>query len=100
MSRKTKKPKETHWLLCAPATADWMAQHSTFDKCCDLCNQRIMIAPTSQHLVKKGIRLICWSCFDTRELLKDDIEIRLPAPAEQMLDEVRRAVPNLYKKRN
>jgi hypothetical protein len=92
--------KEPAILVCALANALRAVPGSIFNHHCTVCDRLVMVAPSGQRMLAKidALQIVCGPCFDKR--VEPGDEICLAGTPEEMLDEVRRARPNLRRSRN
>ena len=83
------------------ANAPMASRGSVYDLCCGRCNTRVMIAPTSQRLLRKSkrIKILCYRCYVILAQ-HEPVEVRLAAPLEDIERERREAIANPYRVRN
>lgn len=86
-------------LVCMRATAPFTVPGSDSSRSCSECGARVMIAPSGQSMLKAHprARLICVRCF--RSNLRPEDVVGVP-DLDATLEEMQRAVPNLWKERN
>lgn len=87
-------------LVCALADSPRVVPGSIFNHRCTVCRRRVMVAPSGQGMLAKmdSLRIVCGPCFENKWSPDDEL---LPAGTiDEVLDEARRAQPNLRRSRN
>lgn len=88
-------------MVCMRADAPLTVAGSTFDKHCEQCGTRVMMAPSGQAFFRTNpmARIICYECFTVTPLLDDEILGIVPSPT-QLAAEMKTVRPNPYRNRN
>lgn len=93
-------------LVAALADSEFTAPGSSFDKTCKYCGRLVMLAPTSQRMLRKHPDAIitCVPCFsdayDSKPEVFDRAEKILAGTPDEVAREINSAVPNLRRNRN
>ena len=85
-------------LICVPADKPLAVAGATFDKRCNRCGQRVMLAPSGQRLLarKPNVEICCLECFSP----EPGDEVHAAADSETLAAELRTAGPNPWRRRN
>jgi hypothetical protein len=86
-------------LICLPADMPWTVPGATFQRVCVKCFRHVMVAPTSEPVLKefRKVKFVCLYCF-LKEPIDPNTEYRGPNQAQLM--EAKNAIPNLRRERN
>jgi hypothetical protein len=86
-------------LICEVAEAPLAVPGSDFSHVCGQCGRRVMIAPSGQRVLAENpgrVAILCRSCWEPEPVGV----VGLAAPAREIAGEIRRAVGNLWRRRN
>jgi len=78
-------------------TAGWKPEH----KCGD-CGEYVVVAPSGVAMLKQypTTRILCLACLHMEYPTIEPVGVELAGPVEQIVEEVRTAVPNTWRERN
>jgi hypothetical protein len=87
-------------IICMLADAPMTVEGAVFDRRCGACGRFVMLAATSQRLLRERpeTEIMCLPCFQA--IRKPDDEIALAAPEEEIDRELDTIKPNLRRERN
>ena len=92
--------KEQEILICGRDTDRMIIPGSALDQHCSKCGVRVMIAPSGQERLKRNpeMQVMCLQC--AMPLIQDTDKLELASSPETTVDELSKAVPNTYNRRN
>lgn len=98
MARKQKQ-NDSGVLVAALADAPLATPGTIFDRFCNKCGARVMIALSGQAMLKKdpAMTVLCLACF--RNGMQQDAQVGI-APAPGAIEEARYTIPNPFRRRN
>ena len=81
-------------MVCARIDAPVTVTNSAVDKRCAECGFNVMIAPTGQAFLAgmQQVKILCLQCYMAS--YREDDEVGLTAPVEDISDEMKTAIPN------
>jgi hypothetical protein len=88
-------------LVCALADSPRVVPGSIFNHHCTVCGRRVMVAPSGQRMlatIGALLSIVCEYCFEGN--VKPGDEFAPAGTIDEVLDEARRAQPNLRRSRN